>query len=232
MLRAVPGYNFHSIDLVTGYMELLACKLGLLRRLLPLAVVLMLVASPGCGGPSGRAPVPGPPGPQNDAPGQTTDDAAAPTPRNVLSTALPALAGLPPGAEIEFTVSADCADGLYQGSGRVVYDPAALQPVAAVRGTALPGGCLFVAKLDAPAIATPGLAGLPANSGVVPYAFTLLPGASNPAIPPGELLRIRFRLLRQPGGNGAQLLNTAEYLQLRNAQGARLAFSLDARVGP
>jgi hypothetical protein len=213
-------------------MSKLTRQLGFIRRLLPLTAVLLLAASPSCGSSSGRKAAPALPAANPAAPGQSDSGTTESTPRNVLSTHMPTLAGLTAGAEFDFTVSANCAEALYQGSGRVLYDPTVMEPITAERGTALPGACLFVAKLDAALVATPGLAGLPANSGMVPYAFTLLPQTPGTSIARGELFRIRFRLRQPSSSSTVQLLNNAAYLQLRDAQGARLAFSLDSEVGP
>jgi hypothetical protein len=146
---------------------------------------------------------------------------------------MPALAGLRPGAELEFVISTNCTDQLYQGSGRVLFDPGLLQPIAASRGDALPASFLFNAKLDAAPIASDGLPGLPPTAGVVPYAFTGLPGAPGQTAGAGELCRLKFRLLRQASsGATVRLLNNAAFLQLRGPAGNRLAFDLQAEVTP
>jgi hypothetical protein len=144
---------------------------------------------------------------------------------------MPALLSLSAGAEFEYSVSANCTDELYQGCGRVQYDPTLMQPVSALRGQALPAGYLFTAKLDAVIAASDGQPGLPALAAVIPFAFTGLPGSPSRNITAGELFRLRFRLLRTPDADSAvRLLNTAQYLQLRGTKGDRLAFDLASEV--
>lgn len=199
-------------------------------RLMPLALVLLIALSPGCGGRTAQ-PAPAPPNiPEAQTP---SDGGAGQTSRNLLSTSMPELVGLSTGAEFEFVIRANCTDALYQGSGRVLYDPALMRPVAAVRGAALPAGFLFSAKLDAAPVASDGAPGLPSMAGVVPYAFTGLPDAPGQVASTGELFRLRFRLLRQASPDAAvRLLNNAEYLQLRGPAGNRLPFDLHAEVAP
>jgi hypothetical protein len=199
-------------------------------RLLPLTLALLLAVSPGCGGKTTQPSTPSPSTPDGQSP---VDNGAGQTSRNLLSTSMPALAGLGAGAEFDFVISVKCTDALYQGSGRVLYDPSLMQPVAAVRGAAIPQSFLFSAKLDAAPVASDGMAGLPTMAGVAPYAFTGLPDAPGQASGVGELCRLRFRLLRQASANDAvRLLNNAEYLQLRGPAGNRLAFDLQAEVMP
>lgn len=196
--------------------------------LLPLALVLLVVLSPGCGGKTAQpTPIsPSTPGAQTPSDGSTGQSS-----RNLLSTSMPELVGLSAGAEFDFTISLSCTDPLYQGSGRVLYDPTLLRPVAAVRGAALPADFLFSAKLDAAPVASAGAPGLPPVAGVVPYAFTGLPGAPGQMASTGELCRVRFRLLLQASpGCTVRLLNNADYLQLRGLAGNRLAFDLHAEV--
>jgi hypothetical protein len=154
--------------------------------------------------------------------------------RNTLRASLPALAGKQPGAEFDFVLSTSFTEPLYQGSGRVLFDPGVMRPVAVMRGQALPADFIFAAKLDAAPVASDGLSGLPGTAGVVPYAFTGLPGGSGQAVAQGELLRIRFRLLQRPGAQSAvRLLNNASYLQFREPTGNRLSFDLQTEVaGP
>lgn len=196
-------------------------------RLLPLALALLLTATFGCGEKAAPTALPSPTPPTAELP--SSDDTGAAS-RNLLSTSMPALAGLGTGAEFEFVISVKCTDPLYQGSGRVLYDPAVMQPVAAIRGSAIPARFLFSAKLDAATAASDGRSGLPPQAGVVPYAFTGLPDAPG-RVANGELCRLRFRLLRAAGpDNAVRLLNNASYLQLRGPGGNRLAFDLHAEV--
>jgi hypothetical protein len=198
-------------------------------RLLPLALTLLLAAAIGCGEKAALTAPPSPTPPGTELP---SGNDAGQLNRNLLSTSMPALAGLSTGAEFEFVISVKCTDPLYQGSGRVLYDPAVMQPVAAMRGSAIPAGFLFSAKLDAATVASNGLSGLPPVAGMVPYAFTGLPDAPG-RVASGELCRVRLRLLRPAGPDSAvRLLNNASYLQLRGPAGNRLAFDLHAEVAP
>jgi hypothetical protein len=113
------------------------------------------------------------------------DDSSQPiSGRNVLTTAVPPLAGLSAGSEFEFTLNAQLVEELKQGCGRILYDASAAVPVSVEKGRLVPGSFVFFSKLDA--------------EGVIPFAFTALP--SQRGIPPGsgELLRERFRLLQPP----------------------------------
>lgn len=202
----------------------------MVRRVLLWAPTVALLTAVGCGG-SGSlgAPAQQPAGPAQQSPGAPA--AGAPL-RNALLTSVPALAGLQPGAEFDFHVRASFSEPLYQGSGRVLFDPAVMRPVAVVRGEALPADFIFVAKLDAAPVESDGLSGLPETAGVVPYAFTGLPGGSGKTVAPGELFHIRFQLLGRPGAHSAvRLLNRADYLQFRAPDGNRLPFDLQTEVG-
>ncbi len=211
-------------------MKLPALQQVLLRRALPLACVVLLAFCPGCGGPATTAPAVSPLQPGLGSTPATESGKTAPA-QNILSTRMPALQRLKAGAELEFSISARCTDELYQGCGRVQYDPAIMQPVAAVRGPALPAGYLFAAKLDAAPAASAAPSGLPALSGSVPFAFTGLPTGTVQHATAGELCRVRFRLLRDPGAQAVvRLLNTPEYLQLRGPRGNRIAFDLESEV--
>lgn len=140
---------------------------------------------------------------------------------------MPGLSGLATGAEFDIILSAHFAAELFQGSGRLAYDSAVVQPVSAKRG-AIPADNVFVAKLDAPPAASTADDGL---DGVVPFAFTALPGTAGFGSHAGELLRVRFKLLAPPGARyPVALLNNPEYLQLRGPQGQRLSFDLSTEV--
>ena len=148
----------------------------------------------------------------------------APTARNVLRTRMPALATLAGAAEFDFIVSMQLDDALFQGSGRIVYDPLYLEPLRAERGALIPQSAVFIAPLTSELPAD----SLPAGMAAIPFAFTMLP--EQPAIPAssGELLCVRFRLKQATHkARAVYLLNNAEYLQLRDAQGQRLAFDLE-----
>lgn len=160
---------------------------------------------------------------------------AADAPRNSLTVRLPAVEKLGVGAEFDYVLGAQCADGLFQGSARVLYDSRVLKPLRAERGGLIPGGAAFIAGSDT----APGTLEVPAAEaaagydGVVPFAFTQLPGDRVLDSQPGELLRLRFRIVgnAQPGVAPVKLLNDPNFLQLRNSVGQRLQFSIDTREG-
>lgn len=191
-----------------------------MRRLILGLIALALLTLLGCGGQPQRSQ-------QNNGtpPEQTPTQAQQPeaAARTALTASLPLLAKLEPGDEFDFVLSAKLASPLYQASGRVLYDSTAVAPVGAKRGALIPADDVFVARTD---LAPGKLAGEGALGGVVPFAFTGLPGAQPIAAGQGELLRVRFKLLKSATTTPVKLLNTAEYLQLRDAEGARLAFDL------
>jgi len=188
-----------------------------MRRILLWILVACVVAAPGCGG-GGRNLTP------RIAPTASGTVETAPpeegTPqRNSLTVVTPPLSSLTPGAEFDFILRGAFCEELYQSSGRILYDPAVVEPVRVSRGALMPSGFVFMAKLDEP--------------GLVPYAFTALPGDSGIAPGRGELLRVRFRLLAEPPrGFRLRLLNDAAYLQLRDSRGGRLSFDLASEVVP
>jgi len=162
---------------------------------------------------------------------QQPQDAAAPDDsagqgapeRNVLTTNMPALGTLSAGAQFDFVIRGEFVDELFQGSGRVLYDPSLVEPLKAERGAFIPSSNVFMARcnLAAGTLASPE----PQLSGVIPFAFTGLPGERGHTAGRGELLRVRFRLLARPqAGAAVHLQNDMEYLQLRDAQGRRLSF--------
>lgn len=145
------------------------------------------------------------------------------TERNTLSVSLPPLSKLAVGAEFDYVLSADMVDALYQGSGRVLYDSRCLKPVSATWGSLAPRAGVCVAKLDH------AISAVPAGNlnGVVPYAFTGLPGQGGTAPGSGELLRLRFKLTGAVRESIAlRLQNDPACLQLRDSQGRRLSFDL------
>jgi hypothetical protein len=144
----------------------------------------------------------------------------------MLQTSMPALAGLTAGAECTFTISVQLSEPLFQACGRVLYAPELLEPLTVKRGTLVPVGDVFIAPLNA----EPGTFTLPAGMAAVPFAFTGLPGGEAVATGSGVLLEVRFRLKQsvdQP--HALYLLNDPEYLQLRDANGHRLAFDLESQ---
>ncbi len=137
--------------------------------------------------------------------------------RNVLTAVMPPLAGLSAGREFEFTLSAQFAEEVKQGSGRILYDSSVAVPVAVEKGGLIPTSFIFFSKLD--------------TQGIVPFAFTSLPNGRGIPSGSGELLRVRFRMLANPpGGFRVRLQNDAEFLQLRSPSGGRLSFDLASEV--
>jgi len=130
---------------------------------------------------------------------------------------MPALSALDVGSEFEFVLNGEFRQEVFQGSGRILYDRDFVEPVRVSRGGMIPGEAVFMAKLDA--------------DGFVPFAFTPLPGSRSLPAGRGELLRVRFRLLSAPPPSfRIRLLNTAEYLQLRDRSGGRISFDLATEV--
>lgn len=163
------------------------------------------------------------------APGNSAPDVQDQSSRNTLSVRMPEISQLAAGAEFEVILSAQFNSELYQGSGRLAYNRQAIRPISAKRG-AIPAGNVFAAKLDSPPATSQEYAGL---DGIVPFAFTALPGRAGFGSNSGELLRVRFKLLASPGVQyPVALVNTPEYLQLRDAQGQRLSFDLSTEVAP
>jgi len=198
------------------------CKAGIASLLL--VVLLALIA---CGG--GSIPLPGevnfdtpmPPdgaSPMIPAPaGDEAGDVVQPE-RTTLKLSYPALATLAPGSEFEAVVGGVFITEVYQGSLRLSYNPAVVEPVSVERGGLLLDDMVHVTGLM--------------QGDHVPFAFTALPGHAGIAPGEGELLRVRFRLLDVPTtGQPLSLLNDAMFLQLRDRQGKRLGFDLESRMG-
>lgn len=191
--------------------------------LIGVCLLLCAVVLSGCG-PRSSSPVPPA---QNTAAdtqtGQTGTDTAQ---RNTLSARLPVLSSMHAGAEFDFIITASMVEELYQGSGRVLYDAGVVQPVAAQWGAYSPASGIRAAKLDA--ASSGGASGF---DGCVPFAFTALPGQEALSAGQGEVLRVRFRLVADPGsGPPVRLLNDPAHLQLRDAQGQRLGFDFCEEV--
>jgi len=188
-----------------------------MRRIPLWILVACLVAAPGCGG-GGRSFTPKVASPTSGMVETVPHDEGVPD-RNSLTVVTPTLASLTPGTEFDFILRGAFREELYQSSGRILYDPAVVEPVRASRGDLIPSGFVFMVKLDEP--------------GLVPYAFTALPGDRGIAPGRGELLRVQFRLLAEPPRDfRLRLLNDAAYLQLRDSRGGRLSFDLASEVMP
>lgn len=184
-----------------------------------LCFIAVLLICLGCGG---NSSVPG------SDPNHQTPNPPATSGHNTLSTHMPPLAGLAAGAEFEYSVRADFKDALYQGCGRIVYDASVMQPVAAARGAAIPAADIFVAKLDAPPQV---LAGSTTAQAFVPFAFTGLPDSPKNSGISGELVKVKFRLLKAPPADcHISLLNDQQFLQLRSPQATRLPFDMQVEV--
>jgi hypothetical protein len=188
--------------------------------------VCVLLALIGCSGGSSALSIAPKTNPQQ-TPDATSPDAVVQTARNALNVRLPELSRLAVGAQFDVILSAQFKTGLFQGSGRLAYDSRVVQPVSAIRG-ALLNDNLFVAKLDTHPANSTAAGGL---DGVVPFAFTGLPGSPGFTPDSAELLRVRFKLLAVPAASyPVALINDPQYLQLRNPQGQRLSFDLNTEV--
>lgn len=185
-----------------------------MKRILLWIFALTLLLAPGCGGGGARRA-------HNDLqppPLQSQQDEAAPE-RNILTASTSSLSGLGAGNEFTFTLKAQLAEETKQASFRILYDQSVAIPVAAEKGSLIPNSFVFFSKLDAP--------------GVVPFAFTALPGQRGIAPASGELLRVRFRLLQAPPpGFRVRLQNDGSFLQLRNSGGGRMSFGLNTEAQP
>jgi hypothetical protein len=189
-----------------------------------LCTIALLVVLCACSAGSGHL---SPSGLENSATTRPLDtEQPAATSRNVLRTTMPALGAVATGTEFTFTIAVELSEPLFQGSGRVVYDPRLLEPISAERGGLIPASDIFIAPLAAELPPET----IPAGMAAVPFAFTGLPGGSAIAPQTGELLRIRFRL-RQAVDHArpVYLLNNQAYLQLRDATGARIPYDLDTQ---
>lgn len=195
------------------------------RRLLQLLSAALLVCT-GCGGTGTGAAHP--PQRPDAGPAPASPVTRIEAQRNTLQLKLPAWSRLAAGAEFEVTLSVSSVDELYQGSGRLAYATSLVQPVACSRGALLPAQNILSVKLDVAPGAATGLAGM---DGIVPFAFSGMPGVPGCGRGAGELLRLRFKLLAQPGTRmPVQLVNSPEYLQLRGTTGQRLSFDLSTEV--
>lgn len=186
------------------------------------ATALLAIGLLACGGggtylpPADTNPDQGTPQlPGEDAP--APDEGALPETQaaNRLVLSAPGLAGLASGAEFDAVLSGEFVEDVYQGSCRLSFDPALLEPVSAEVGGLVLADMVTLADT--------------AQNGFVPFAFTALPGGAS--IPPGsgELLTVRFRLLGQPGGGARiRLINEPEFLQLRDRNSRRLRFNLES----
>ncbi len=182
-----------------------------MKRILLWVLAICVLASSGCGGRATRALD----GAQPAQPVEKQDEVSPE--RNVLTAVMPSLAGLGAGSEFEFTLLAQLAEETMQASGRILYDSAIVVPVAVEKRGLIPSSFVFFSKLDAP--------------GVVPFAFTSLPGGRGIFPGQGELLRVRFRLIANPPpGFRVRLFNDAAYLQLRSAASGRMSFDLESEV--
>ena len=155
-----------------------------------LAAVLSAFAAGGCGGSSGS--------------GGGEHSSTADRPGSVALYLDSRLVG----GQWEVAVRAADATELYQAACRVAYNPAALQPVAARRGSLVDGRAAFFVKLDC--------------AGYVPCAFTYHPGESAPA-GEGEIVVLAFRIVDPRGDPGLALVSDPLFLVARDAGGANLS---------
>ena len=189
------------------------CSLGV-----ALAVLVLLNA---CGG-GGISLSPGRSNGYQDAgviSAPESPDEAADTPpatataRTTLTLAMPALGQMGPGGSFDVTLSASVVGELYQGSMRIGFDPAVVQPVSSRTGGLVPSHMVRLTGLDQP--------------DHVPFAFTALPGGTGITDTSGELVTVTFRLLAPvTDGSPLWLVNDASYLQLRDRNGQRIGYNL------
>jgi len=177
----------------------------------------MLLISPSCGSGRGTPALDrGRPAPSNENPNPAVDDVSLPS-RNVIVAQMPLLNAIPVGSEFNFILKGEFRDEVFQGSLRILFDEAVVSPVKVERGGLVPDSAVFFAKLDIP--------------GVIPIAFTRLPGQSGISPGRGELLRVSFRLNSlPPPGFRIRLQNEPAFLQLRDKNRGRLSFDLATEV--
>jgi len=154
------------------------------------AAVLSVLAGGGCGGSSGS--------------GGGAHSSTADHPGSVALFLDSRLVG----DQWEVAVRAADATELYQAACRVAYNPAALQPVAARRGSLVDGRAAFFVKLDC--------------AGYVPCAFTYHLGEGTPA-GEGEIVRLAFRIVDPRGDPGLALVSDPLFLIARDASGVNLS---------
>ncbi len=191
---------------------------AVLRLLQRLAVpVLLAVLLAACGGGGASAPsVPEQYAGEPAAPAlETPDDGGAlnPAPANKLVLTVPALGGLAAGAEFEARLLGEFTSEVYQGSCRLAFDPAVLEPVGACAGSFIPAAMVTLADTR--------------QTGFVPFAFTGLPGDPGLSAGAGELLTVRFRVLAPAAEARVRFVNDAEFLQLRDRHSRRLNFDIE-----
>lgn len=147
-----------------------------------------------------------------------TDPGAETLPANKLVLSAPDISQLSVGDEFSVSLAGAFSDEVYQGSMRLLFDPAYFKPVSANPGSMLLSDMVRLTGLD--------------QSGFVPFAFTGLPGHNAIPAGTGELLRVRFRILQAGAAqHRIALQNDTEFLQLRDRQSRRLPFDLESSAG-
>jgi hypothetical protein len=131
---------------------------------------------------------------------------------------VPALDRLGPGDEFSAVISGEFGQEVHQGVLRLLYDMEAMTPLEIVPGKQLPQDMIRIGDLS--------------HSGILPLAFTALPGARNIAPGSAELYRVRFRLLKDGAEAGRiRFRSDPEFLQLRNRDGEHIRFDVATRAG-
>ncbi len=183
-----------------------------------LAIIAVVALFPSCGGGGGGTPslqrerLSPPSVPQTSSP----TDLALPT-RNALIAQMPVLGAIPIGSEFDFILKGEFKDELFQASLRIIYDEAVVKPIRVERGNFIPESAVFFSKMDRP--------------GLIPIAFTRLPGESGLLPGRGELVKVRFRLNSLPPAHfRVRILNEPAFLQLRDKNRGRLSFDLATEV--
>lgn len=117
--------------------------------------------------------------------------------------------------KVKYSLTVSDATQLYQLSCRIAFDPLALRPVHAERGSLVDSRAVFFAPLDRPQ-----------SAGYVPLAFTYHSGEAMPAAS-GEIAALEFEVLDPGRAPGIRLLTDPQYLIARNSLGQPLTVNLE-----
>ncbi len=139
--------------------------------------------------------------------------------RNVLIVRAPDTAGMKAGDEFDVVVAYKFCEDVYQGSGRLLYDSSAVEPVRASKGSGIPKDAVFMCRIH--------------ENDIVPFAFTSLERQRGVGTGEGSLITVRFRAKKEIiNGIRFRLQNGPEFLQLRDDKGKRFSFDLSSEVTP
>jgi hypothetical protein len=140
-------------------------------------------------------------------------------PRNSAATTL-TLSTRSDAGTLTASISLTGAGRLHQLSCRVSYDPAAVRPVAATRGSLVDPRAVFFSAPDA----QPAL-----DRACVPVAFTYHPGEGIPA-DSGTVAQLTFAVLDAARDPQLRLIDDPQYLIARDAQ--RAPVEITPQVAP